>query len=90
MKEVLMVNNVKKYSFQADNGLIEGVNITCLGDEVNTSDEKGVTIIVLKSNDVNLYHAFGQVPGRYEIDFTMIPTSKGAKFVPKSAKLLDK
>lgn len=89
MERVLMLR-ASKYDFAPEGGgkNIVGAKVVILNPEKSASgDNKGLNVITMKT-DVFVYETLQYVPGWYDVEYNIIPTSKGANIEVSEAKFI--
>lgn len=90
MKTMANVRLVTHFNFEDDKTgrRVEGTKVYYDGESVNTSDKKGIELLTITSDNYNSFDDFSTVPAVYELDFNLVPGSKGTvKMQYVSAKL---
>lgn len=92
MNMVVNVKTVSRFKFETDDKkIMQGTKIFYEGQAVNTDTKKGVEILQMNSERYEAFNEFTQVPGKYEIEFDLVPGQKGqVKMQYVSCKLIEK
>lgn len=92
MKVLANVRLVTHFSFEDEKRRkIEGTKIYYDGESINTSDKKGIELLTITSDNYDVFSHFPTVPAQYELDFNLVPGSKGTvKMSYVGAKLIEK
>lgn len=81
MKDIKNVTFVSRYDFKEEGTgkVVKGTKIIYQGRNVEEDTKKGIEAIIMNSKDYNAYDIFTIVPAKYELEFDIVPTSKGTK-----------
>jgi hypothetical protein len=91
MKMQIKVLTVSRYNFtdEKTGRKTVGSKIMYEGSSVNTDTKRGIEVLQINSDRYEAFDHFTTVPGKYEVDFNMVPGKNGqVKMVYESSKLV--
>lgn len=89
MKDIMNVSYVSRFDFTDDKGKrLMGTKIIYEGRKLDEETKKGVEAIIMTSHNYFDFDKFSKLPSKYEIEFLIVPTSKGTKMEFVDAKLV--
>lgn len=78
MEMIVDVKSVSRFDFKADDGKeLKGTKIFYEGQPVNTPNKKGVEVLQINSDSLEVFDEFTIVPAKYKIGFQLVPGKGG-------------